>query len=45
MTGHWSRVFHTSKHLIDLYQASLEKKKGKNVEANCAYQANDIFDL
>ena len=44
MTGHWSRVCCTSKHLVDLYQAFLEKKKGKNLEANCAYQDNDIFD-
>ena len=43
MTGHWSRVCRTSKHLVDLYQASL-KEKGKNVEANFAHQDNDIFD-
>ena len=26
--GHWSRTYRTSKHLVDLYQASL-KEKGK----------------
>ena len=43
MIGHWSRVFHISKHLVDLYQASLEKKKWKNVEVNYVDQDNDIF--
>ena len=44
MTGHWSRVCRTLKHLVNLYQASIEKKKGENVKANCAYQDNDITD-
>ena len=29
MTRHWSRVCHTSKHLVDIYQASLERENGK----------------
>ena len=44
MTGHRSRICRTLKHLVDLYQASLEKKKGKNVKVNCAYQDNVIFN-
>ena len=35
MEGHWSRTFHTTKHLIDLYQASLKDKR-KMVETNFA---------
>ncbi|XP_056690776.1 uncharacterized protein [Spinacia oleracea] len=35
--GHWSRVCHTPKHLVDLYQQSL-KKKGKNVETNLVFE-------
>ena len=42
MNGHWTRTCRTSKHLVDLYQASL-KEKGKNVEVNFAYQ-DDVFD-
>ena len=33
--GHWSRTCHTTKHLVDLYQASL-KKIEKNIEVNFA---------
>ena len=33
MTGHWSCTYHTTKHLVDLYQASI-KDKGKNIEVN-----------
>ena len=33
MKGHWSRIYCTSKHLVDLYQASI-KVKGKEVEIN-----------
>jgi len=28
MTNHWSRICRTPKHLVDLYQASLKKKEG-----------------
>ena len=31
--GHWSRTCCTTKHLVDLYQASLKKIK-KNIEMN-----------
>ena len=33
MTGHWVRTCLTSKHFVDLYQASL-KNKGKTAETN-----------
>ena len=33
MKGHWSRTCRTTKHLVDLYQASL-KKIEKNIETN-----------
>ena len=33
MKGHWSCIYSTSKHLVDLYQASI-KVKGKEVEIN-----------
>ena len=33
MTGHWSRTCLTTKHLVDIYQASI-KDKGKNIEVN-----------
>ena len=33
MKGHWSRTCRTPKHLVDLYQASLNDK-GKSVETN-----------
>ena len=33
MKGHWSRTCHTTKHLVDLYQASI-KGKGKQIETN-----------
>ena len=35
MEGHWSRTCRTTKHLVDLYQASL-KDKGKMVKTNFA---------
>ena len=41
----WPRVCCTLKHLVDLYQASLEKKKRKKCrEASCACQDNDPVD-
>ena len=33
LTGHWSRTYRTTQHLVDLYQASF-KDKGKNIEVN-----------
>ena len=33
MKVHWSRTFHTAKHLVDLYQASM-KGKDKQIETN-----------
>ena len=33
MKGHWSRTCRTPKHLVDLYQASLNDK-GKSIETN-----------
>ena len=33
MEGHWSRTCRTTKHLVDLYQASL-KENGKKIEMN-----------
>ena len=33
MTCHWSRTCRTTKHLVNLYQASI-KDKGKNIEVN-----------
>ena len=33
MKGHWSRTCRTTKHLVDLYQASM-KKIEKNIELN-----------
>ena len=45
MTGYWSRICRTLKQLVDLYQASVVKKKEENVEANYTYQGNDIFNL
>ena len=33
MKGHWSCACRTSKHLVDLYQASI-KAKGKEIEMN-----------
>ncbi|XP_021840247.2 uncharacterized protein [Spinacia oleracea] len=35
--GHWSRVCRTPKHLVDLYQSSLKKKR-KNVETNLVFE-------
>ena len=43
MKVHWSRTCRTSKHLVDLYQASL-KEKEKNIEANFAYQDDDLLN-
>ena len=43
MKGHWSRACHTSKHLVDLYQASI-KAKGKEVEMNFI-DSDDLVDL
>ena len=35
MTGHWSHTCRTTKHLVDLYQASIKGKgKGKDIEVN-----------
>ncbi|XP_059658965.1 uncharacterized protein LOC132305322 [Cornus florida] len=35
MNGHWSRTCRTSKHLVDLYHASMNHKgKGKEIEMN-----------
>ena len=36
MTNHWSRTCRTPKHLVELYQASVKKKKEKEVETNFA---------
>ena len=36
MTNHWSRTCHTPKHLVELYQASVKRKKEKEVEINFA---------
>ena len=33
MKGHWSRTYRTTKHLVDLYQASI-KGKGNQIESN-----------
>ena len=33
MKGHWSRTCRTTKHLVDLYQASM-KGKDKQIETN-----------
>ena len=43
MNGHWSRTCRTSKHLVDLYQASLN---GKGKETNFVDHNNflDSFD-
>ncbi|XP_074271489.1 uncharacterized protein LOC141595424 [Silene latifolia] len=38
--GHWSRVCHTPKHLVDLYQKSI-KQKGKKVETNLVLEDRD----
>lgn len=43
IVGHLSHVCRISKHLVDLYQASLEKKKRKNVVYNWDYQDNGIL--
>ena len=37
MKGHWSRTCRTSKHLVDLYQASL-----KNIETNFTEQNDPL---
>ena len=33
MKGHWSRTYRMPKHLVDLYQASLNDKE-KSIETN-----------
>ena len=33
MKGHWSRTYHTTKHLVDLYQASIKGKRNQ-IETN-----------
>ena len=40
MTGHWSCIWCTPRHLVDLYQASLNEN-GKGIETN---NVNDPFD-
>nr|GMD93276.1 F-box/kelch-repeat protein At1g30090-like [Ipomoea batatas] len=40
MTGHWERVCHTSKHFVDLYQASLKGKA--NIESNNVFMEDDF---
>ena len=42
MEGHWSHTYHTPKHLVDLYQASV-KEKGKGIETNFV-DHNDLKD-
>jgi hypothetical protein len=39
MKGHWSRTCRTTKHLVDLYQASI-KGKEKEIEMNFADHIN-----
>ena len=39
MKGHWSRTCRTSKHLVDLYQASI-KGKEKGIEMNFTDHSN-----
>ncbi|CAH9148569.1 unnamed protein product [Cuscuta epithymum] len=34
MTGHWANKCRTAKHLVELFQASMNLNKGKSVEAN-----------
>ena len=34
MIDHWSCTCHLPKHFVDLYQASLKYKEGKNAETN-----------
>ena len=54
MANHWSRTCRTPKHLIELYQASVKKKKEKEVETNFAENDSnnllmdahlDVYDL
>ena len=35
MEGHWSRICHTPKHFVDLYQATIKEKKN-GIEMNFA---------
>ena len=42
MEGHWSRTCRTTKHLVDLYQASL-KDKGKRIENNFVYGNGPMY--
>ncbi|CAH9070669.1 unnamed protein product [Cuscuta europaea] len=34
MTGHWANKCRTAKHLVELFQASMNLNKDKNVETN-----------
>ena len=43
MKGHWSRTYRTTKHLVDLYQASM-KGKDKQIETNFIDE-KDTLDL
>ena len=43
MKGHWSRTCRTTKHLVDLYQASI-KGKNKQIETNFI-DGNDIMNF
>lgn len=40
MNTHWAKQCRTSRHFVDLYQASL-KKKGKDIETNFIDNFND----
>ncbi|GKV42014.1 hypothetical protein SLEP1_g49475 [Rubroshorea leprosula] len=43
--GHWERAYRTARHLVDLYQTSLnEKGKGKDPEMNFIEQNNVDLD-
>ena len=44
MSGHWSRTCRTTKHLVDLYQASV-KGKEKKIDTNFADQGDDPEDI
>ena len=45
MKGHWSRTCRTSKHLVDLYQASKEKEKNIEMNFTDLDGENDITNL
>ncbi|WP_284190123.1 C2HC-type zinc finger protein, partial [Zoogloea oryzae] len=40
--GHWANVYRTSKHFVELYQASLNDK-GKDAEINFIDQTQSMF--